>query len=57
MFTKKLIDITKQDRCSAGGKGAFLGEMVLNGIPVPPGFVILAEAFEEFFERSGLRPF
>jgi len=55
MFTKKLTDITKQDRCFAGGKGAFLGEMVLNGIPVPPGFVILAAAFEEFFEGSGLR--
>lgn len=55
MFTRKLADITKQDRLSAGGKGAFLGEMVLNGIPVPPGFVILAEAFDEFFEPSGLR--
>jgi len=56
MFIKKLTDITKEDRCSAGGKGAFLGEMVLNGLPIPPGFVILADAFEEFFERSGLRP-
>jgi phosphoenolpyruvate synthase/pyruvate phosphate dikinase len=55
MFTKKLTNITKQDRCSAGGKGAFLGEMVLHGIPVPPGFVILAGAFDEFFERSRLR--
>lgn len=54
MLTKKLTDITKQDRFSAGGKGAFLGEMVLNGIPVPPGFVILAEAFDEYFEQSGL---
>jgi phosphoenolpyruvate synthase/pyruvate phosphate dikinase len=54
VFTKKLADIIRQDRYSAGGKGAFLGEMVLHGIPVPPGFVILAEAFDEFFAQNGL---
>lgn len=56
MFTKKLTEITKQDRWLAGGKGAFLGEMVLQGMPVPPGFVILAAAFEDFCHRSGLEP-
>jgi phosphoenolpyruvate synthase/pyruvate phosphate dikinase len=55
MFTKKLNNITRHDRFSAGGKGAFLGELVFHGIPVPPGCVILAEAFDEFFELSGLR--
>jgi phosphoenolpyruvate synthase/pyruvate phosphate dikinase len=55
MFTKKLCDITKNDRFSAGGKGAFLGELVLQGIPVPPGCVILAAAFDEFLDGSGLR--
>jgi phosphoenolpyruvate synthase/pyruvate phosphate dikinase len=55
MFTKKLTDITRQDRNLAGGKGAFLGEMVRHSIPIPPGFVILTGAFEEFFELNGLR--
>jgi pyruvate,water dikinase len=55
MYTKKLTEINKQDRLSAGGKGAFLGEMVLHGMPVPPGFVILAPAFDEFFEQGGLK--
>jgi len=39
-----------------GGKGASLGEMrkALRGIPVPDGFVVTAEAFRAFLERTGL---
>ncbi|MDO8443936.1 MAG: PEP/pyruvate-binding domain-containing protein [bacterium] len=36
----------------AGGKGASLGEMTSAGIPVPPGFVILAESFEQFLREN-----
>ncbi|MDP3793598.1 MAG: PEP/pyruvate-binding domain-containing protein, partial [Candidatus Uhrbacteria bacterium] len=36
----------------AGGKGASLGEMTQAGIPVPPGFVILADAFEQFLKET-----
>lgn len=38
----------------AGGKGANLGEMIRAGIPVPPGFVVTAEAYKEFIEKTGL---
>ena len=38
----------------AGGKGASLGEMTRAGIPVPPGYVVLAGAFERFLEETDL---
>lgn len=36
----------------AGGKGASLGEMTRSKIPVPPGFVVLASAFEQFIKET-----
>ncbi|MBY0538815.1 hypothetical protein K2P56_00075 [Patescibacteria group bacterium] len=47
-------DITKSDTGSAGGKGASLGEMTRVGISVPPGFVVLSAAFENFLEMTDL---
>lgn len=44
----------KGDAAIAGGKGASLGEMTGAGIQVPPGFVVLAGAFERFLEEAGL---
>jgi pyruvate, water dikinase len=44
----------KGDTGIAGGKGASLGEMTQAGVPVPPGFVILAGAFERFLDEAGL---
>jgi pyruvate,water dikinase len=38
----------------AGGKGANLGEMTKAGLPVPPGFVVTAQAYQRFVEESGL---
>ncbi|USN53355.1 MAG: hypothetical protein H6760_04295 [Candidatus Nomurabacteria bacterium] len=46
--------IGKKDAGLAGGKGASLGEMTQAGIPVPPGFVIAAEAFERFLAETDL---
>ena len=46
--------ISKKDIPIAGGKGASLGEMTQNGIPVPPGFVILVDAFDIFLEKTDL---
>lgn len=46
--------INKNDAGIAGGKGASLGEMTNASIPVPPGFVILASAFERFIEETDL---
>jgi pyruvate, water dikinase len=48
-------DITKDDVPSAGGKGANLGELTRNGVPVPPGFVVSAGAYRDFLERASIR--
>jgi pyruvate,water dikinase len=47
-------EISKADVLQAGGKGANLGEMVKAGLPVPPGFVITAQAYNLFIQESGL---
>ncbi len=39
---------------AAGGKGASLGEMAGAGIPVPPGFAVTAQAFDEFLKVTDL---
>jgi pyruvate,water dikinase len=51
-----LQQLTARDTDLAGGKGANLGELSSFGIPVPPGFVLTADAFQQFLEASGLRP-
>ncbi|HRY82863.1 MAG TPA: PEP/pyruvate-binding domain-containing protein [Candidatus Moranbacteria bacterium] len=51
---KNFKNLTKKDVGIAGGKGASLGEMTKAGIPVPPGFVILASAFDRFLEETDL---
>lgn len=38
----------------AGGKGANLGEMFKAGFPVPPGFVVTAQAYFEFISNAGI---
>lgn len=43
------------DAEQAGGKGANLGEMVSADLPVPPGFVVLREAYLDSMERGGVR--
>jgi phosphoenolpyruvate synthase/pyruvate phosphate dikinase len=47
-------ELTKNSVDLAGGKGASLGEMTSAGIPVPPGFVVLAITFEKFLEETDL---
>ncbi len=54
MYTKTFKELTKNDVAIAGGKGASLGEMTRAGIPVPPGFVVLAEAFDRFLAETDL---
>jgi pyruvate, water dikinase len=41
-------DIGLSDRPTVGGKGGSLGELMRANIPVPPGFVVRAAAFERF---------
>lgn len=54
MNIKTFGQLSKSDVGVAGGKGASLGEMTQAGIPVPPGFVILASAFDEFLAATDL---
>lgn len=46
--------LSKTDADIAGGKGASLGEMSQAGIPVPPGFVVLSNSFEQFIKETDL---
>jgi pyruvate,water dikinase len=48
-------EVGKADIAVAGGKGANLGEMVQVGFPVPPAFVVTAQAYADFVNSSGLR--
>jgi pyruvate, water dikinase len=47
-------EIGKEDTGTVGGKGANLGEMFNSGFPVPPGFVIIADAYKLFLEETRL---
>ncbi|MBN1432037.1 MAG: phosphoenolpyruvate synthase [Methanomicrobiaceae archaeon] len=49
-----LAEIKKEDIPSVGGKGASLGEMTSVGLPVPPAFVVTAQAFRKFLVKSGI---
>ncbi len=58
MITGKFIlpfnKLSKKDTKIAGGKGASLGEISKSGFLVPPGFVILATAFDRFLEETDI---
>ena len=43
-FVASLRDFGRDDLSSSGGKGAYLGELVRAGLPVPDGFVITTAA-------------
>jgi pyruvate,water dikinase len=47
-------EVTKKDIPLVGGKGANLGEMTNADIPVPPGFIVTANAYFDFIEKAGL---
>ncbi|HJJ59394.1 MAG TPA: phosphoenolpyruvate synthase [Methanocorpusculum sp.] len=49
-----LTQIRNTDIPSVGGKGASLGEMTHVGLPVPPAFVVTAQAFRRFLQMTGL---
>jgi pyruvate,water dikinase len=54
MYVAKFSSINKEDIEIAGGKGANLGELTQAGIPVPPGFVVTAEAYRKFMDDTGI---
>ncbi|MCR5685147.1 MAG: phosphoenolpyruvate synthase [Lachnospiraceae bacterium] len=55
-YLRQFNEIGKDDIAVAGGKGANLGEMTRAGIPVPPGAVLTAEAYDHFIESNGVDP-
>ncbi len=53
-YVRPFSKLASRDVTIAGGKGASLGEMTGRGISVPPGFVILTTAFEQFIDSAEL---
>lgn len=53
-FVRWFSELSNKDIAIAGGKGASLAEMYINKFPIPPGFVITAQAYSYFIEKSGL---
>jgi pyruvate,water dikinase len=49
-------EVGKDDVGLVGGKGANLGELTRAGLPVPPGFIVTADAYSGFLRASGLQP-
>ncbi|ENN96840.1 phosphoenolpyruvate synthase [Methanocaldococcus villosus KIN24-T80] len=53
-FIAWLDELSNKDVSIAGGKGASLGEMWNAGLPVPPAFVVTADAYRYFIKETGL---
>ena len=53
-YVRWFDELGKADVLLAGGKGANLGEMTRAGLPVPPGFVIVAAAYHTFIAGANL---
>ncbi len=54
-FVKWLEEVDRSMINLVGGKAANLGEVLKIGVPVPPGFVVTAEAYRYFIETTGLK--
>jgi rifampicin phosphotransferase len=53
-FIRTLMDINQQELPMVGGKGANLGALIHAHFPVPPGFVLLTSAYQQFLNTGGL---
>src|SRR3989344_2189803 len=53
-FVRWFSELNNKDIGIAGGKGASLAEMYRNKFPIPPGFVVTAQAYRHFIEKSGI---
>lgn len=45
-------EVTKNDIATCGGKGANLGELTRAKLPVPPGFIVTAQAYFDFIRAT-----
>src|SRR3989338_7809857 len=53
-FVKWFSELNKDSGAVAGGKGANLAEIFNLKIPVPPGFVLTAQAYDYFIKKAKL---
>ncbi|UCD03857.1 MAG: phosphoenolpyruvate synthase [Candidatus Woesearchaeota archaeon] len=53
-WLKWFREIHKGDVGIAGGKGANLGELYNANFPIPPGFIVSADAYKEFISLLGI---
>ncbi|MCK4553243.1 phosphoenolpyruvate synthase [Candidatus Pacearchaeota archaeon] len=54
-FIKWFSELNKNSGNIAGGKGANLAEIYNLKVPVPPGFVVTAQAYDYFIEKAGIK--
>ncbi len=54
-FVKWFPELNKNSIKYAGGKGANLAEIYNLKIPVPPGFVVTAQAYDYFIKKAGIK--
>jgi rifampicin phosphotransferase len=54
IFIKEFNELGRDDIDQAGGKGANLGELTRAGFPVPPGFVIVTDAYRAYVAEHQL---
>ena len=52
-YVKWFSELSNKDIKIAGGKGASLAEMYNNKFPIPPGFMITAQAYSYFLSSTG----
>ncbi len=50
-----LAEVSESDLPLVGGKASKLGELVRQGLPIPPGFVVTTEAYQAFVDQTALR--
>ena len=53
-YTRRLADLRLEHGGTFGGKSSTLGELIVAGIPVPPGFALDTTAFRAFVAEAGL---
>ncbi len=53
-YVLDLAEASDSDLARVGGKAGKLGELVRQGLPVPPGFVVTTEAYVAFVRGTGL---
>ncbi|MGB6442286.1 MAG: phosphoenolpyruvate synthase [Thermoplasmata archaeon] len=54
-YVVDLENVSDSDLPLVGGKAGKLGELIREGLPVPPGFVVTTEAYQAFVDATSLK--